>query len=90
MRTSDRLWRLRAILVALEIENQELAEMVGVSRPVVSRLLSGETEPARLKPSLWTAITNGLCQVIQAEPERFLPIARKAQSLPTNRKAGGL
>jgi len=77
------------MLMALEIENQELAKLVGVSRPVISRLLSGETEPARLKPSLWTAINNALVQVMQAEPERFLPIERKAQSLPTNRKAGG-
>jgi len=89
MKTSDQLWRLRAIMVALEIENKELADMIGVSGPVISRLLSGVTDPAQLKHDTLESIHTALAEVVQAEPERFLPIEGKAQYPPTNRKAGG-
>jgi len=74
MKTSNKLFRLRAMMTALNLDNGELAEVSGVGQPHLSSLLTGKADSAAVKPETWAKIITGLVQVMQAEPERFLPI----------------
>ena len=74
MKTNDKLLRLRAMLFLLDLDNNELAKVSGVSKPNLSSLLTGKIDHTTVRSGTWDKIITALVQIIQTEPERFLPI----------------
>jgi len=58
--------RLRAVLLAMDIDQVELAKESGIGQPWLSQLLTGDADADQVKQSTLDKITAALIQAMQS------------------------